>query len=178
MILNLTKQKCGAIIRTTALIAFWMWIIIYPILVNVFHVHILGAFPFVDVAIFVGFPAVVIPFYLYLITIFKTKQHSSLVSVGKIRLFTRRIVPIIVTIIILSSIATTDYIRVKELKNPLFSIPLFMFLDGGTVIYFGTGYILYSYHGIAGKKIVHRGPKIDILYMPFLSVDGSFFVNE
>ena len=50
--------------------------------------------------------------------------------------------------------------------------------DGGTTIYCGAGYKLYAYHGYAGDRRALSGLKIDILYIPFLSVGSSFFINK
>ncbi|MDD1777113.1 MAG: hypothetical protein LUQ65_03020 [Candidatus Helarchaeota archaeon] len=164
---NLKLQKCGKTLRAGITVAFWAWIIVYPISVNVFNFHIYA--PLADMAFFVGLPAVAMPFFLYLRSTFKTNIPPALSSGFFI---SKNIV--ITTIFLISIFATTDYFLIKKLRHPIFSIEAGMYTDGGTMIYFGTGYNIYAYHGVSPTR-VHRGPKLDILYMPFLSIDGSFY---
>lgn len=163
---NIKKQKCESIFRVATVLAFWSWIVFYPIAVNVFDFHILRI-PLVDFALFVGLPTVFTPFYLYLRTTFKTVHPS---NSG----FFRSKNIILTTIILISIFATTDYVLIKKLRHPLFSVYVDGYLDGGTAIYFGTGYKIFAYHGVSPAR-VHRGPKLDILYTSLLSIDGSFY---
>jgi len=163
---EIKKKQYESILRAAAALAIWSWLIGYPIAVNVFDFHILQA-PLADCALFFGLPAVLVPFYLYLRTTFKTAQPitSGFFQSKNIAL---------TTIILIAIFATTDYILVKKLKQPLFSVYMDSYLDGGTAIYFGTGYKIFAYHGVSPTR-VHRGPKLDILYTSLLSIDGSFY---
>ena len=152
-------------VRAGTAVAFWAWIIAYPLFVNVFDFHILYD-AVADAAFFVALPVIVAPFILY------WRSSLKFVQQGKSGFFRIKNI-IITTAILVTIVGTTDYVLIKNLRPPLFAIWCASYKDGGTQLYFGTGYKIYSYR--RGVSPVLRGPKLDILYMPFLSIDGSFY---
>lgn len=52
-----------------------------------------------------------------------------------------------------------DYTRVKNGKNPIFCIrnPAGIYMDGGTIEYFGLGYKVIDFHTLAGFDDIKIG---------------------
>ena len=78
--------------------------------------------------------------------------------VEKMKKFIKVLLMIIISILILALIFfAVDYSRVQNGKKPIFCISLGMYLDGGTVEYFGLGYKVIDFSRLSGYDEIKIG---------------------
>ncbi len=64
----------------------------------------------------------------------------------------RMIILIIISVLLYIIIVKIDYTLSKVNSSPIFAIPLIKYRDGGTIKYYGLGYIVIKYNTIGGRN--------------------------